>query len=70
MVHGYLPGEPSGRELTIYVSRKSAIESFSRRVAAAEMFDKTTTGIAVRFFPDRREDVVVGDAIPYYHSRP
>jgi len=69
MVSGYLPGEPLRRRLTIYVSREAAVISHDRKVAAADLFDKVASGIAVGF-PDRRPDVVVGDVIFYYHMQP
>lgn len=71
MVSGYLPSEPLGRRLTLYVSREAAVISHDRKVAAADLFDKVASGIAVSFpIADKRPDVVVGDVIAYYHMQP
>jgi len=65
-VYGYLPGEPLGRRVTIYVSRESAVISADGKVAAKDLFDKTATGIAVSFpVADKRADIVVVDAISH-----
>lgn len=69
MVSGYLPDEPLGRRLTIYVSREAGVISQDRKVVAADLFDKIASGIAVSF-PDGRPDVVVGDVVAYYHLQP
>jgi hypothetical protein len=67
----YLPDKPPGTLLTIYVSRDAAVMSPERKVSAADLLDKTASGIAVSFpVADKRPDVVVGDVIAYYHMQP
>jgi hypothetical protein len=46
-VSAYLPNEPLGRRLVIYVSRDASVMSPERKVLAADLLDKTTAGIAV-----------------------
>ena len=70
-VYGNFTTEPLGRRLTIYVSREGAVMSPERKVSAADLLDKTASGIAVSFpVADKRADVVVGEVIAYYHMQP
>jgi hypothetical protein len=65
-VSGYLPGEPLGHRLTVYVSREAALISADGKVSAAELFDKRATGIALSFpVAEKRADVAVGEIISY-----
>jgi hypothetical protein len=71
IVSGYLPDEPFGRRLVIYVSRADAVFSPERKISPEVLFDKKAVGIAVSFpVAERRPDVVVGDVIGYYHAEP
>ena len=70
-VSGHFPTEPLGRTLTVYVSREASVMSPDRKVSAVELLDKTAAGIAVSFpAAEKRPDIVVGDAIVYYHMQP
>jgi hypothetical protein len=70
-VSAYIPSEPLGRRLVIYVSRDPSVISPERKVSAADLLEKSAAGIAVSFpVGDERPDVVVGDVIAHYHMQP
>jgi hypothetical protein len=70
-VSGYFTTEPIGRMLTVYVSREAAVISPNREATAADLLDKPAVGIAVTFpVADKRPDVVVGNAIGFFHQQP
>ncbi len=67
----FLPGEPLGRRLTIYVSREAALISNQSTVKPADLFDKVVTGVAISFpIADKKPDVAVGDVITHFHTQP
>jgi hypothetical protein len=71
IVSGYLPDEPLGRRISMYLGRNTKVFARDHKFALTNMLDKPVVGIAVSFpIAEKKPDIFVGDVPRFYHVPP